>query len=300
MGNISVKKLHSFLGHNDSIYALEAIDEHRFISAGGDGMVVMWDLKVPDEGMVVAKIQGSIYALAYDKTGDHLYVGQNNDGIHKIDLSTNKEVKSINLGDHQIFDIKIIDDKIWVGLASGELVLLSKDLDVLYRKKYASDRTRNIEVFENEVSVSFSDNITRVLDLKTLEVKKELKGHKNSVFSSKYHPTGKYLISVGRDAHIKVWDTNEDYMLRESIAGHLYTINDVVFRNDGRYFVTASMDKAVKLWDAYNFQLIKVLDKHRHAGHGNSVNGLLWMNYQDLLVTCSDDRSISVWELTFE
>ncbi|MEM7297587.1 MAG: WD40 repeat domain-containing protein [Bacteroidota bacterium] len=300
MGNISVKKLHSFLGHNDSIYALEAIDDHRFISAGGDGMVVMWDLEVPDEGMVVAKIQGSVYAMAYDESEGFLYIGQNNDGIHKIDLATKKEIKSINLGDHQIFDIKIIDGKIWSGLSSGELVLLTTDFNILHREKYASDRARSIDVKGNEVSVSFSDNITRILDIKTLEVIKELKGHKNSVFSSKYHPSGKYLVSVGRDAHIKVWDTSENYLLRESIAAHLYTINDVFFRKDGRYFVTASMDKSVKLWDAYNFQLIKVLDKHRHAGHGNSVNGLLWMNYQDLLVTCSDDRSISVWELNFE
>lgn len=300
MNQISVNKLHTFLGHNDSIYTLEKVDDKKFLSAAGDGMVVMWDLETPDEGEVIVKVPGSVYAIAFDPENDLLYVGQNNQGIHKIDIHTKKELGSVNLGNHQIFDIKVIDGNIWVGLQSGEVVVLSENLEIMTRRKLAKDRVRNIEKFEDRMAIAFSDNITRIIDYENGEVIEELKGHKNSVFSAKYHPSGKYIASVGRDAHIKVWDTNENYVLRESIAGHLYTINHLVFRDDGRYFVTASMDKAIKLWDAYNFKLLKVLDKHRHAGHGNSVNKLLWMDYQDLLVSCSDDRSISIWKIDFE
>ena len=298
MGKIEVKKLHTFLGHNESIYTLERIDDHRFISAGGDGMLVMWDLRSPDEGEVIVKIEGSVYAVTYDE--GFLYVGQNNEGIHKIDLKAKKETASIQTGNHQIFAIKIINGNVWAGLQNGEVIVLTKELEIKKRIKFANDRVRGFDVFENQVAVAFSDNLTRIIDSDTMEVKHELRGHKNSVFAAKFHPSGKYVISTGRDVHIKVWDSQADYVLRESVAAHLYTVNDVIFRRDGRYFVTASMDKAIKLWDAHNFRLLKVLDKHRHAGHGNSVNKLLWMNYQDLLVTCSDDRSISVWEIKFE
>ncbi|SNT14902.1 WD-40 repeat-containing protein [Ekhidna lutea] len=299
MGTISAKKLHTFLGHNDSIYTLEELDDHRFISAGGDGMVVLWDLKSPDEGEVIVKVSGSVYALTYDSDSGYLYVGQNNDGIHKIDLKAKKEVGSIHLGEYQVFDLKIVDDQIWTGLSNGEVIVLNKDLEIVRRIKYANDRIRSFDQFNDKVAIAASDNLTRIVDVHSMEVDHSLKGHTNSVFSSKYHPTGKYLISVGRDAHVKVWDTQVDYVLRESIAAHLYTVNDIIFRPDGRYFVTGSIDKSIKLWDAHNFKLLKVLDKHRHAGHGNSVNKLLWMNYRDLLVTCSDDRSISVWEIKF-
>lgn len=299
MSKIEVKKLHTFLGHNDSIYTLQALDDHRFISAGGDGMVVMWDLRSPDEGEVIVKIPSSVYALTFDREEGFLYAGQNNQGIHKIDLKSKKEVKSIHLGEYQIFDLQIVDNSIWAGLSNGEVLVLTKDLTIENRVKYASDRIRSIHQINGELVIGCSDNVARVLDPKTMDVKQVLKSHKNSVFAAKYHPSGKYLVTAGRDAHLKVWDTQEDYVLRESIAGHLYTINDIIFRSDGRYFVTGSMDKSIKLWDAHNFRLLKVLDKHRHAGHGNSVNKLLWMNYQDLLVTCSDDRSISVWEIKF-
>ena len=262
-------------------------------------MVVLWDLKSPDEGEVIAKVEGSVYALTFDEEEGTLYVGQNNDGIHKIDLKEKRELKSVQLGNHQIFDIKIINDTIWAGLSNGEVVTLTKDLTIENRVKYANDRVRRFDECEGQVAIAFSDNLTRIVDSASMKVVNELSGHKNSVFAAKYHPSGKYVISGGRDAQLKVWDTQADYVLRESIAAHLYTINDVIFRQDGRYFVTASMDKSIKLWDAHNFQLLKVLDKHRHAGHGNSVNKLLWMNYRDLLVTCSDDRSISVWEIKF-
>lgn len=300
MSKIEVKKLHTFLGHNESIYTLHGLDDYRFISAGADGMIVMWDLRSPDEGEVIVKIEGSVYAITYDPDEGMLYVGQNNDGVHLVNLNEKKEVNSVQLGDHQIFDLKIIKGKLWAGLSNGEVIILSKDLLIENRVKYTNDRVRNFDVFGDNVAVAFSDNITRIIAADSMEVLHELKGHKNSVFAAKYHPSGKYIISGGRDAQLKIWDSQENYVQRESIAAHLYTINDVIFRRDGRYFVTASMDKAIKLWDAHNFRLLKVLDKHRHAGHGNSVNKLLWMNYHDLLVTCSDDRSISVWEIKFE
>ena len=300
MSNISIQKLHTFLGHNDSIYALCVIDEKRFLSAGGDGMVVLWDLANPNEGEVVAKVGGSVYSIAYEPQTGSIYIGHNNQGIHKIDLKTKKELASIQLGNHQIYDIELVDDSIWIGLQSGEIVVLSPTLEVLQRQKLTTDRIRNISRFDDQLAIASSDHTIRVKEFRSNKEFNLLRGHKNSVFAAKYHPSGKYLASAGRDAHLCIWDTNENYLLRESIAAHLFTINDLVFSRDGRYFVTASMDKTIKLWDAYNFKLLKVLDKHRHAGHGNSVNKLIWMDYQDLLVSCSDDRSISIWKIDFE
>lgn len=301
MGRVEVKKEHTLIGHNDSIYTLEAIDNHRFLSAGGDGMVVLWDVSQSEEaGEVIARVDGSVYAVAYDRDHHLVYVGQNNDGIHVIDFVARKEIGSIHLGNDQIFDIKIHLGKIWVALSSGEVVILNARLQVEKRVKLANERARSIDFSASEVSIAFSDNIIRILDPVALKVHYELMSHSNSVFTSRFHPSGKYLISGGRDAHIKVWDTQAGYILRESIPAHLYTINHIVFSPNGKYFVTGSMDKAIKLWDAYNFKLLKVLDKQRHAAHGNSVNRLLWMNFRDLLVTCSDDRTISVWDLKIE
>jgi len=59
------------------------------------------------------------------------------------------------------------------------------------------------------------------------------------------------------------------------------------------------MDKSIKVWDAETFQLLKVIDKARHAGHGTSINKVLWTNFNNLLLSASDDRSISTWDIKF-
>lgn len=300
MSNIELKKLHTFIGHNDSLYSLEALDDHRFFSAGSEGMVVLWSLKAPDAGEVVAKVEGSVFAMVHDPTANTLFVAENHEGIHKIDLEKQKEVGSIQLGNHKIFDLKMNDGMLWAGLESGEIVKLTTSLEVLKREKISAERVRSLDFHESSLVVGCSDNTVKILDSESLKCVHELKGHKNSVFTAKNHPSGKYIISGGRDAQLMVWDSNEDYILRESLAAHLYTINHLAFSEDGKYFVTCSMDKSIKLWNAQNFKLLKVLDKHRHAGHGNSVNKLLWMKYQDLLVSCSDDRTISVWDINLD
>ncbi len=300
MGTIQVKKLHTFLGHNDSLYTLERMDGNRFFSAGSEGMVVLWDLRSPNEGEVIIKIPGSIYAMAYDETKAVLFIGQNNEGIHKIDLSQKKEMASVSLGKHQIFDIQLFENRLWVALETGEIVQLSENLEIHKRKKFSNQHSRTIDFGSGRMAVGFSDHTTKIIDLSTFEIGQELKGHKNSIFTVKYHPSGKYLITGGRDAQLKVWDTSANYVLRESIAAHLYTINHLVFSRDGKYFVSCSMDKSLKLWNAHNFKLLRVIDKYRYAGHGNSINKLLWMKYHDLLVSCSDDRTISVWEIALE
>ena len=102
---INVKKIHHFTGHRDSVYALARGEEdHKFYSAGGDGMVVMWDMKKKSDGQVIAKVDGSIYAMSFHKGKRLLIIGQNNDGLHFVDPQQKKSVKSLKITDSIIFD----------------------------------------------------------------------------------------------------------------------------------------------------------------------------------------------------
>jgi WD40 repeat protein len=98
---------------------------------------------------------------------------------------------------------------------------------------------------------------------------------------------------------LKIWDVIDGYTLKESVAAHMYAINHIEFSPDNKHFVTCSMDKSIKVWDASTYQLLKVIDKARHAGHGTSVNKLLWSKHNNLLISASDDRSISIWDINF-
>ncbi|RYU96554.1 WD40 repeat domain-containing protein [Emticicia agri] len=298
---IQVEKIDTFTGHRDCVYALEKSGEnHRFFSAAGDGFVVRWNLQKPDVGDLIAKVKNSVYALAYLPQHNHLWVAQNQEGIHVIDLNTKQEIRSLKLAPSLYFDIQIYDNQAFV--AGGDGVISVIDTENLSFRKHlkaanVSVRCLAINPVERELAAGYSDNTIKIFDLKTFELKKVIPAHNNSVFSIRYSPDFTLLLSGSRDARLKIWNAERDYSLEEEIVAHTFAINHLSFSPDGQRFVSCSMDKSIKVWDTEKMKLLKVIDRARHAGHGTSVNRVLWSDFENQIVSCSDDRTISVWKL---
>lgn len=301
---ISVEKIATLAGHRDCVYTLERSGKPNiFYSAGGDGVVAQWDLQNPDIGTLLVKVPKSIYALCYVKEFNHLVVGQNFEGIHIIDLSTNQEIKSLKTDSASIFDIKYYEGKLLICLENGIVLIVEyKTLEVLARLHYSTKSARALSINEGckEFAVGYSDNFIRIFDLQTFKLKYEIKAHENSVFTVQYSPDSKYLLSGSRDAKLKLWNVFDGYTLSEQVVAHMYAINNLTYSPDKNHFVTCSMDKTIKLWKTGEMRLLKVIDKARHAGHATSVNRVLWTNFDNQLISCSDDKMISVWKIAID
>ncbi|CAA9291871.1 MAG: WD-40 repeat protein [uncultured Adhaeribacter sp.] len=302
---VQVEKSTSLAGHRDCVYSLEKSgQEGVFFSAAGDGMVVAWNLANPENGELIAKVSSSVYALRYVPDKNWLLVGHNHNSLEVIDLE-NKQVKAtVPLPPFAIFDIaySAVSQLIYVGLGDGSLALINAETFALQNiVRLAGKSVRSLALHETrrELAAGSSDHRIYILDADTLNPKYTLSSHTNSVFTVAYTPNGQYLLSGSRDAHLKVWHTNQEYAEQASIVAHLYAINHLTFSPNGKYFATCSMDKSIKIWDTSSFKLLKVIDKARHAGHGTSVNKLYWSGYRNQLVSGSDDRTISVWNLNF-
>lgn len=303
MSKVGVSRLKSLTGHNDSVYCLERSQyDSGFFSAAGDGMVVYWDLKDPENGQLIAKLPNSIYGLHYSDLTNTLIVGHNYDGIHLLDWENKKELGSLKFTEEAIFSIQSFGDFLYIGDASGLITVVEmKSLTIVDKLRHSQKSVRSIAMNPTapEIAVGYSDHKIRVFDREDRSLKYELEGHANSVFTTVFSPDGQLLLSAGRDAHIKIWDTKAGYLLLDDIVAHMYAINHLDFSPDGKHFVTCSMDKSIKVWDAQTFRLLKVIDKARHAGHGTSVNKLLWSEHENTLISASDDRTISVWNIEF-
>jgi WD40 repeat protein len=294
MQKIQVVKRFTFTGHSGSLYCLAKLGPSGFVSAGSDGQVVTWDLDAPGQGTAILKAESSVYGLHVD--GSRLVVGENGKALHLVqppEVLRSMEIKS------PIFAIHQLDGRYLVGTGAGELFVFDPSLNFISRKRLTEKSIRGFARLDNDLAVGSSDNLIRILDATTLEEKHLLTGHTLSVFALAYQPDTHVLVSVGRDAHIRVWDSFRDYAPVQAIPAHNFAINDLKFSPDARFFATASMDKTIKIWDATTFELLKVIDKARHDGHINSVNRLLWIN-TNVLVSCSDDRSIAVWDIKTE
>jgi WD40 repeat protein len=303
MSSVQVTKVHTITGHRDGIYTIQPSSQpHLLFSGAGDGMVVAWNLKHPDEGELIAKLPNSVYALHHLAQEDLLVAGHNYEGIHLLDWHNKKELASLQMTTSAIFDIQSYKNDLIIGTGDGMLTIVDRNQWVIKKKLLASERSvRTIAVnpIAGEVAVGYSDNFIRIFDLDTYALKQEWAGHVNSVFTLTYSHDYKILLSGSRDARLKAWDVTSNYSLHEEVVAHLFAINHIAFSPDGKHFVTCSMDKSIKVWDLGQMKLLKVIDKARHAGHGTSVNKLLWTSFDNQLVSASDDRSLSIWNIIF-
>jgi len=300
---IGVTRLQTYRGHRSSVYALTpGAEPHSFFSAGGDGLVVRWNMLQPDEGELIAQLPHSVYALTYWPEKQFLIAGHNTEGIHVLDAVLRREVSSLKLGPSSIFDIRVIDGQAWIAGGDGCVTVVDLNAMAVVQQLVLADKSaRSIAIHPSGdvVAVGYSDQCIRVFDRRSFALLAKWTGHTNSVFTLAYTRDGHFLLSAGRDAHLKAWDANDGYRLCNDVVAHLFAVNSLDFSPDGKHFVTCSLDKTIKVWRTADLKLLKVIDKARHAGHGTSVNRVLWTTYKDQVLSASDDRTISCWDVIF-
>ncbi|GAB3235424.1 hypothetical protein GCM10027346_25130 [Hymenobacter seoulensis] len=299
-----VQKLASLTGHRDCVYTLAGtVGEEVFYSAGADGMVAAWrNTAAEQDGELVAKVENSVYALLHLPERNLLVLGHNFQGVQAIDLAEKKLVFATALPPAAIFDMvhSAAQQRLYVALGDGTLAVLRTSdfrVETLLRISEKSLRCLSLHEERGELAIGGSDWQVHVLDTASMQIKQRIQGATNSVFTCAYSPDGRYLLTAGRDAHLRIWDVAAGYQEHRSIVAHMFTINHLAFSSDGLLLATCSMDKSIKLWNAESWELLRVVDRARHAGHGTSVNKLFWPGRQNRLVSCSDDRSLAVWQL---
>lgn len=303
-----LKHIHSFLGHQNPVYALANADENGiFYSAGNDKGVVEWSLTAMAFVKVKTPVQSSVYSLLnYDNL---LFIGERSGAFSVYDLAQQEVTARINAHTKPIFDIQVVKGKNEL-LTTGEdgtvAVWSLKDFSEIYRFQVAYQTVRCMAISPNETEIAFGckDHLIRIYNLTDYTLKQTLESHTLPITSLAYHPTGEYLISGSRDAQLKIWKSSQrdtygtSYELSQTIPAHLFGIYSIAFHPTLPYFATCSQDKSIKLWDATNFKLYKIISLEKgEFGHTHSINKMIWSEDGRYLISTGDDRKIMVWKM---
>ena len=298
----SIRKLAHLTAHKGAVYALEAsADKNFFFSGSGDAYVTRWDSAGHANPEAVIRAQATVYSLCFIAEKNLLVVGESSGAFHVIDLNSKKEIRNIVFHKAGIYGIQYSQRYHRFFTAAGDGTIGAWDVDsfkLLFNKKLCEQKVRGVSVSDKHSLVAFAcgDGSIAVYNSDSLGELIRFNSHDLSANCVCFHQNGKLLLSGGRDAHLRVWDIENNFELVKEVPAHNYAIYKIMFNESGELFATASRDKTAKIWQADPVSFLARIDKEKHDGHLNSVNTVLWLN-NSTLASAGDDRSIAIWEI---
>lgn len=304
---LHIQHIAHLTGHKGAIYALcEDSDPHCFYSAGGDGWIVKWDVRQPEQGTAIAQVPTQIFSMTFLPHQQLLAVGSMQGILYFIDLQANKVVDPTLQLEGSIFALISDAERLYIGTGSGYLYQYQLHTQQIISQTRISEKSLRCiarHPQDNYLVIGSSDHLIHIFDLSTSTIIPSTCSHENSIFSLLFSLSGDTLLSGSRDAHIVAsdWQIKKSPPLftRQKIPAHHFTINHLINNQDGTLVFSASRDKSIKIWAASDLQLLKVIDlsKEHLLAHKNSVNRLLWLPRKNYLISGSDDRSLMMYNI---
>ncbi|KAG7663485.1 AIP1 [[Candida] subhashii] len=119
---------------------------------------------------------------------------------------------------------------------------------------------------------------------------KSLRGHHSNVVRDvKFSPNGEYLISVGSDRSICVYQGKTGEFVSKIENAHEGGIFAVAWLSDSKYFITASADNTLKKWDISNSECVQTFTVGETRTVQNQQVGLVLAKEYIISLSASGD-----------
>jgi WD40 repeat protein/predicted Ser/Thr protein kinase len=118
----------------------------------------------------------------------------------------------------------------------------------------------------------------------------ECNGHRGNLWSFRFSPDGKRLVSGGEDRAARVWDSATGALVA-TCRGHTGRVLHVAFSRDGRRLLTTSSD-GVRQWDVATRSEVEP-PYDRHTGE---VSAAVYSPDGQWIASTGSDRTVRIWE----
>ncbi|MGY6560580.1 MAG: WD40 repeat domain-containing protein [Luteibaculaceae bacterium] len=289
-------------GHGGGIFDLlwNAVP-NTLLSASADGFIAGWDVEKAAASSFSVKVGEPVYSLAYAKKSSLLFAGTGKGHLHIIDLQHKNELKNYELHNRlPIFNICILENIGFFATAGGDGIVHIFELDTLALRlsiPFAKGKIRGMYYTEayNLLFVAHANGYIYVLETQFFNEVSSFKAHQDSVYHFALYSNK--LISAGKDAHLNVWDIENNFSLIESIPAHNFGIYKAVYNPSGTILATASRDKTVKIWENDNLKKPIRLNFDSFKVHRYSANTVCWIN-DSTLASAGDDKEVYLWKIS--
>ncbi|MHB1422278.1 MAG: beta-propeller domain-containing protein [Gemmataceae bacterium] len=280
------KRIGEVMAHAEAVtHAAFSPDGKRVLTAAADMTLHSWDVEQVQEVFTALQLRGPVVGLAFSPDGkrfltvtDKAPMGATEVELHVREVATGEAVREEALGSE-------IMPRPAAFSPDGQRVLTvcqdrcARIWDIATGKQIGSAFPHAAAL----VQASFSLNGQRVLTASmdgTARVWMApplsppraggIKGgvtpllkHGSAVRGASLSPDGGYVLTIGEDRSVRVWDTNKGETAGPALR-HAEAVTDAVFSPDGRYVLTTCADGAVRLWDYRTSE--EILPALRHGG----------------------------------
>jgi WD40 repeat protein len=306
----------SLYGQGGSPESLTVSGDGRFMGAVEYGVAQIWELK---SGKLLQKSgdysERKVMSLALSPDGKDFAAGNEKRTADVVGTDNGRVVLSLRGYLNQV-DEKILTDSYMYWAAMVNEAKLSPD------GRY--------------IAVGRTGNNAKLIDFKTGQVYRTLKGHKRMVISLCFSSDGKFLATGGLDGKAVVWDVETGNVVQSiQFPDEKNAIYSVDISADGKYLATADWGGLVVIWDISTGKSIMTISPHdrmgcyqvkllpnnvyfisagldrklklieidtgeeirNFIGHTNLVNSINLTPSGDKFITSSWDGTIRIWDI---
>ncbi len=264
LNHISNQSPKTFFGHIDGVYDVTfAPDGKRFVSAGGDGTIKIWDATDGRELMTLHGHEFPVISVKFSPDGKRIASVCRNGKVKVWDAQSGTEMMTLTTDE----SLSGFLPPVWI---QGQVAFSPDGKKIVAPSQYGT-----IKVWDANSGTSLMT----------------LTGHKRRIKAFAFTPDGKRLVSSCGFSTLRVWDMSTGRQIRLLEGGHQGSIGDVDISPDGTRLVSASQDGTAKVWDMATGAELMTLH-----GHDKGVVAVVFSKDGARIVTSDQGGMIKVWD----
>lgn len=251
------QRSHSHQGHAAAVTAVLALAGNRFMSAGRDGSLKLWDMDAQQAHLTMQAHEGAVLSLAAFPQGNFIVSGGADGVLHVWNVETGEQVRTLTGHTGMVTTLAIPPD--------GRRIVSGS-----------------------------ADTTLRVWDALTGALLHRCEGHSTGIQALAISPDGRWLVSgeAGRAAETTVltsWELATGQPTGKFVAQG--GMNYLAFIESGRQVVTGSDQGSLKIRDSSTGEILSVVETQA----GMMVAAL--MPDERLVVSSTQRPDLAFWTL---